>query len=154
MSQIPRETLRQQFKVTNYIGLAMIGSVFIYAAIVLAIDNGYIPMERSRTANSAIFTQLKYILLLISILFYFIIKLLQNRLPQSLKNLPRGGILPIVSLVTWALCEAVAIYGLVLFILTRNRNDFFLFMAISLFYFYIFYPKYADWERFFNQDGA
>ena len=154
MSQISRETLQQQFKVTNYIGLAMIGSVFIYAAIVLAIDHGYVPLGIPPAANNPVFTQLKYILLIISIIFYFIIRLLQNRLPKFLKNQPRAGILPTVSLITWALCEAVAIYGLVLFILTWNRNDFFLFMAISLLYFYLFYPKYADWERLLSQDSV
>jgi len=37
--------------------------------------------------------------------------------------------------------------GLVLFLLTGNGLDFYVFMVISLGYFYLFFPKYETWEQ-------
>ena len=141
MTKIPPGTLQQQFKTTNYIGLAMMASVFLYAAIVLAIDKGYIPYKAQPGANIGTFTNIKYILLVLAILQYFVIKFFQKFSFKSVAYLPPGAIL------TFALCEAVSIYGLALFLLTGNSMDFYIFMLISLLYFYLFYPKYADWER-------
>lgn len=145
MAKIPQGTLQQQFKTTNYIGLAMIASVFIYAIIVLGIDKGYLPYKAQPGTNIGTFTTIKYILLVLAILQYFIIKFFQKFSLKSAAYLPPGAI------ITFALCEAVSIYGLVVFFLTGNTNDFFIFMAISLLYFYLFYPKYGDWERLWKQ---
>jgi len=146
MSTISREALLQQFKTTNYIGLAMIGSVFIYAGLVMGISHGVIPIKLRPALSVDYSTYIKYILLFISLSHYFIIKFFQKIALKAANRLPAG------SMLTFALSEAVGIYGLVLFILTGNANDFFIFMAISLFYFFIFYPKYADWERLLYQE--
>jgi len=143
---MPQASLQQQFKTTNYIGLAMMASVFIYAAIVLGIDKGYIPYKAS--LNITILPTIKYILLVISILHYLIIRFFQKFSSKSAAYLPAGAI------ITFALCEAVGIYGLVVFLLTRNPTDFFIFMVISLLYFYLFYPRYADWERLWNKNKS
>jgi hypothetical protein len=50
------------------------------------------------------------------------------------------------------MCYAISLYGFVLYKLTGNIMDFFIFMPISLFYFYLFYPRYADWERLWKQE--
>jgi F0F1-type ATP synthase membrane subunit c/vacuolar-type H+-ATPase subunit K len=141
MSRISQGTLQQQFKTTNYVGLAMMASVFIYAVIVLCIDKGYIPYKVSHQIDISILAKLKYILLAISIFHYFIIRFFRK---FSLKS---AAYLPAASILIFALCEAVSIYGLVLFLLTGNSMDFYIFMLISLLYFYLFYPKYGDWEK-------
>ena len=146
MTKVPPKTLAQQFKTTNSVGLAMMASVFLYAVIVLSIDRGYIPYKVSHSIDMSIISKVKYILLAISIFHYFIIRFFQK---FSLKS---AAYLPAASVLTFALCEAVSIYGLVVFFLTTKSNDFFIFMAISLLYFYIFYPKYADWEKLFDQE--
>lgn len=146
MSPTSRETLMQQFRTTNYIGLAMIGSVFLYAGLVLGIDHGLIPIKIRPTINIDVSIKIKYILLFLSLSHYFIIKFFQKISLKAANRLPAG------SIIIFALSEAVSIYGLVLFILSGNANDFFIFMAISLFYFFIFYPKYADWERILTQE--
>jgi hypothetical protein len=141
MGQMPRVTLQQQFKTINYIGLAMMGSVFVCAVIVLCIDKGYIPYKAPNSKNVGIFTYIKYILIVLAVLHFFIIRFFQKFSLKSVSYLPPGAI------ITFALCEAVSIYGLVLFFLTGNPMDFYIFMVISLLYFYLFYPKYADWEK-------
>ena len=146
MGQISQEKMQQQFKMINYMGLAMISAVFIYAAIVLGIMMGYIPLRISRTIDIGVLNKFKYILLSIAIMFYFIMQYIHKATSNKSPNNYIIG-----KLVIWALCEAVALYGLVLFILSQNSTDFFIFMAISFFYFYIFYPKYSDYERLCNQ---
>jgi F0F1-type ATP synthase membrane subunit c/vacuolar-type H+-ATPase subunit K len=145
VAKIP-QGLQQQFKTINYVGLAMMASVFLYAVIVLAIDKGYIPYKASHNIDISLLTKVKYILLAISIFHYVIIRFFQK---FSLKS---AAYLPAASILTFALCEAVSIYGLVLFLLTGNSMDFYIFMLISLLYFYVFYPKYADWEKLLNQE--
>jgi hypothetical protein len=51
------------------------------------------------------------------------------------------------AIITFSLCEAVALLGLVLFLLAGNAMDFYTFMFLSLFYFWFFFPKYQDWEE-------
>ncbi|MCX5891042.1 MAG: hypothetical protein NTY36_16595 [Deltaproteobacteria bacterium] len=146
MTKVPSKTLQQQFKTTNYVGLAMMASVFLYAVIVLAIDKGYIPYKAQPGANIGTFTNIKYILLVLAILQYFAINFFQKFSFKSVAYLPPGAI------ITFALCEAVSIYGLVVFFLTGKSNDFFIFMGLSLLYFYLFYPKYANWEKLLDQE--
>ncbi len=146
MNPMSKETLQRQFMLTNYIGLAMIGSVFVYAVVVFGIDRGYIPVSPPPNPNLEVFTTLKYILLFVSIVIYFIISFIQKIFAKSVRSLTTA------SIIVFALSEAVSIYGLVLFILTRNSTNFFIFMAISLFYFYHFYPKYEQWEQLLNQE--
>ena len=95
--------------------------------------------------NSSTSVNLKYILLAFALAHYFIIRYFQKFSLKSANYLPPGAI------ITYALCEAVAVYGLVLFFLSANATDFFIFMVISLLYFYLFYPRYADWEKLYQQ---
>lgn len=159
MNQISREILRQQFKITNCIGLAMIGSIFLYAFLVIAMDKGYLAfLDSGGTAlNAATLAKIKYLFILISAAIFLLFKFRKNNILQFFQKQyaksPYPTVLPLFAftLLVFALCEVIGIYGLVLFILSRNTTDFFVFMTISLLYFYLFYPKYAEWEQFVNQ---
>ena len=72
---------------------------------------------------------------------FFLIRFMQKILATgSVERLFQAAV------VTFALSESVAIYGLVLFLMSGNAMNFYLFMFLSLFYFWFFYPKYQDWE--------
>jgi hypothetical protein len=148
MAPRPQATLQQQFKITNYIGLAMMGAVFFYAFLVLAISKGYLPVNLRPTLSQALSTNLSYIFLVLAVAEYFILSFVKK---ISLKNV---AFLQPLSIATFALCESVSILGLCLFFFTGNANDFFIFMVISLLYFYLFYPKYADWEKLAKQESS
>jgi F0F1-type ATP synthase membrane subunit c/vacuolar-type H+-ATPase subunit K len=145
LAKLPQATLQQQFKTTNYIGLLMMAAVFLYALVVVAIDQGYIPFKPQPVIDPATVTMLKYIFLGLALGHYFLIRYFQKFSQRAPNYLPPGAI------IIYALCEAVALYGLVLFLLSGNATNFFVFMVISLLYFYLFYPKYADWERLWRQ---
>ena len=55
------------------------------------------------------------------------------------------------SLVTLATCQAIAIYGLVLFLLGGQRADFYGFAAFALLGFALYFPRRSQWEAWAQQ---
>jgi hypothetical protein len=132
----------------------MVGFVFLYALFVLSVWFGYIPLKFETIKSIDVLNKLKYFLLALSFLFYCIIRLIKYVIYYfySKGYLYSANNLLFTSFIIYALCGAVSIYGLVMFIVSKNPADFFIFMVISLFYFYCFYPKYEEWERLLNQE--
>jgi F0F1-type ATP synthase membrane subunit c/vacuolar-type H+-ATPase subunit K len=144
MSAKPPATWPQKFQAINKIGLMMVASVFIYAFVVFWFDKGY-GVYKAPHINIGILSTVKYILLALSASHYFLIRYFHKFSLRKANYLPSGAI------IIFALCEAVSLYGLILFFLSGNAMNFYIFMVISLLYFYLFYPKYADWERLWQQ---
>lgn len=134
--------LKKRYLAVNLIGLAMIGSVFLYALAVEALRRLYAPFCGFAALPAETVNLLTYLFFFASLGIYFVLKLIRRKL---MVQQPR--LLPQLAIVTFALCEMVAVFGLALFLLTGNSLDFYLFFAFSLFLFYIFYPKYDTWEK-------
>jgi F0F1-type ATP synthase membrane subunit c/vacuolar-type H+-ATPase subunit K len=135
-------TLKARYLAVNFIGLAMIAAVFVYAGVVELIKWRWAPFAGFAPLPPQTANLLKYIFLALAAGQYFIIKAVQKIvLAQSTDNLPQAAV------ITLALCEAVALLGLVLFLLAGRALDFYIFMVISLGYFYWFFPKYEEWEK-------
>jgi len=133
--------LKIQYLKTNFIGLAMIGSVFLYAGVVEALKRTLAPFAGFATLTPTHVQTLKYVFVALAIGDFFLIKSMQKVLGgRSAQQLMTAAI------VIFALSEAVAIFGLVLFLLAGQAMDFYTFMFLSLFYFWFFFPKYRDWE--------
>jgi hypothetical protein len=49
-------------------------------------------------------------------------------------------------IITYALCESIAIYGLILFMLGKDKTEFYAFLGVSLFLMLVHFPKYDDWK--------
>jgi hypothetical protein len=138
-------TLKARYLAVNFIGLAMIAAVFVYAGVVEFIKWQWAPFAGFAKLPAATATLLKYIFLAVAAAQYGAIQVVQKIVPaKSPANLPQTAI------ITFALCESVAVLGLVLFLLTGNFLDFYIFMVISLGFFYLHYPKYEDWEKLMN----
>ena len=135
-------TLKSRYLAVNFIGLAMIAVIFVYAGVVEVIKWQWSPFSGFAKLPPQTASLLKYIFLALAAAQFAIIKLVQKILPaRSLDNLPQ------VAIIIFALCETVAIFGLVLFLLTGSALDFYVFMVISLGYFYLFFPRYEQWEQ-------
>jgi hypothetical protein len=140
--------LKTRYLAVNFIGLAMIASVFVYAGVVEWIKWQWAPFAGFFQLGPSQAALLKYIFLAFAAIQYGVIKFVQKIVPaRSVDNLPQAAI------ITFALCESVAVLGLVLFLLGGQALDFYIFMLISLGFFYLFYPKYADWEKRVNPGG-
>lgn len=135
-------SLKQRYLVANLIGLAMVASVFIYAVVVEVMQRALAPFTGLAALSASQVQVLKYVLVGLALGHFFLLK----SLPKVLAP-PTAARLFLTAILTFALCEAVALYGLVFFLLSGRVFDFYLFFALSLFYFYFFYPKYQEWEQ-------
>ncbi|MBM4300822.1 MAG: hypothetical protein FJ121_04720 [Deltaproteobacteria bacterium] len=134
--------LKARYLAANFIGLAMIAAVFVYAGVVEVIKWQMAPFAGFAKLPPPKVSLLKYSFLALAAVQFGIIKLLPKILPNpSVEHLSQGAI------ITFALCESVAILGLALFLLAGNALDFYVFMVISLGFFYLFFPKYEQWEK-------
>lgn len=134
--------LKARYLTVNFIGLAMIAAVFVYAGVVEVIKWQWAPFAGFAKLDPHTASLLKYIFLALAAGQYAMIKIVQKIvLAQSLDPLPQAAV------ITFALCESVALLGLVLFLLVGNSLDFYIFMVISLGFFYRFFPKYEQWEE-------
>jgi hypothetical protein len=142
-------TLKARYLAVNFIGLAMIAAVFVYAGMVELIKWQLAPFAGFARLAPRTVGLLKYVFLALAAAQYGIIMAIRKILPaKSADNLAQAAV------ITFALCEAVALLGLVLFLLAGNAVDFYIFMAISLGFFYLFFPKYEQWEQRVNAGGS
>jgi len=120
----------------------------------LGVHFGVIQLNFNTEIGTDVLNMLKYILLTVSLLFFFFIIICKYFVTWLFKKryLFSVFVLLFVSFIIFSLCEAVGIYGLVVFLLSRNPADFFLFFAISLCYFYYFFPNFENWETLLNQE--
>ena len=138
-------TLKARYLAVNFIGLAMIASVFVYAGVVELIKWKLAPFAGFAKLEPHTVALLKYVFLALAAAQFGIIKTVQKILPtRSVDNLSQAAV------ITFALCEVVAVLGLVLFLLAGNAMDFYILMTISLGFFYLFFPKYDQWEQRVN----
>jgi len=139
--------------------MAMVFSVLVYALVVEIVRmNPAFSREPLLTQGA---DSIKYVLLGLALIQFFLIRMIRRRFllrepgqaSRLQTGLQTGSIsikvtrLLITSIVTYVLCEFVAVFGLVLFFITRSPFDFYLFMGISLLYFAAYFPRYAQWEE-------
>jgi F0F1-type ATP synthase membrane subunit c/vacuolar-type H+-ATPase subunit K len=157
MQPIRNDELRKAYKITAFIGLAMFASLVVYAAVVELIKKQNAPFGGFGPLPPDVFSTLRYALLGVVVVEFFAIRLL-NRLMLSGKVPLRSSAMTVpfapevqrlvtAAIVTYALCESVAIYGLVLFLIQGNTSDFYFFLALSFACFGIYFPKYSAWEE-------
>jgi hypothetical protein len=140
--------LKGRYLAVNFIGLTMIAAVFVYAGVVELVKWQMAPFAGFAKLDPPTASLLKYIFLAIAAAQYGLIKVVQKILPaKSADKLPQTAI------ITFALCESVSVLGLVLFLLAGNSMDFYIFMVISLGFFYLFFPKYEQWEEVVKASG-
>jgi hypothetical protein len=141
--------LKKRYLAVNFIGLALIAAVFLDAVVVEVLKRWLAPFAGLAALSGSQAQLLKYLLVALAFGQFFLIKAVQNILaPRGVKYLPQAAV------ITFALCEAVALLGLVLFLLQGHPLDFYVFMLLSLFYFWLFFPKYQDWEARVQAPGS
>jgi hypothetical protein len=133
--------LKKRYLAVNFIGLTMIASIFVYAAVVEVLKRTLAPFPGFASLDAAQLQILKYLFVALAFGHFIIIKVIRKLLAS------RGApFLPQAAIITFALCESVGVMGLILFLLKGNPLDFYVFMLLSLFYFWLYFPKFRDWE--------
>jgi hypothetical protein len=132
--------LKLRYLKINFVGLGLIGSVLMYAAVVEVLKRVLAPFTGLAGLTPDQTQMVKYLLVALALGDFFLIKALPRILgARTVEQLAAAAI------VTFALCEAVGLFGLILFLMGGNAMDFYTFMFLSLFYFWFFFPKYQDW---------
>jgi len=156
------DDLRKAYRVAVIIGLAMMASLLVYAAVVGMLAKGSVQLRGFPALSGSQVEIVKFALLGVTVVVFFVIrfindqvlnaggersKKLDQRPPLVKGTAPEFGRLTTAAVITFALCETPAIFGLVLFFLGKNSSDFHLFLLISLFFFAVYFPKYSQWEE-------
>ncbi|MDH7499446.1 MAG: hypothetical protein QHH30_03585 [candidate division NC10 bacterium] len=142
------EPLRKAYRNAVGIGAAMIASLFIYAVLVEVLKRQQVPF-----GSLASFPEIKWLstlLYVLALLQIVVIRIVQRLLwkKRATDDLPSLiARLNACTMVTYALCEAPAIYGLVLFLLGGLYRDFYLLLAYSLLLQLAYFPRYGRWEE-------
>jgi F0F1-type ATP synthase membrane subunit c/vacuolar-type H+-ATPase subunit K len=154
------DELKKSYRIVLIIGSAMIASLFIYAALVVFMKSHYRPFEGlSPFSNIDI---LKYILYGLALCEFFLIGLIKKmiisgKLLSTESHQQKSQFTPHIqkqvkaSIITFAICESVAVYGLILFFLSGSVIDFLGLFVLSLIYFIVFFPRYSQWEQQFKK---
>lgn len=147
------EDLHNTYKIAKTVGVAIMASLFVYAIVVEYIKRQYEPFNGFAPLPHQTFGMLRYVLLGAAGAEFFIIHFLDRALLSAKipVGTPPSQRLMIAAVVRFALCESVAIYGLVLFLIQGSSMDFYSFLIISLFYFGIYFPRYDAWEAWVKE---
>ena len=155
MLNFKSDDLESRFNLSRFISILLIASIFMYASVAIFVSKTQNFISKPEPALNL--NQFRYILYGLSVAMLFIITftrklLLSGKGNQNNKNLnSHASIFFSVTIVTGALCESVAIYGLVLFFVGKKITDFYALMFMSLMYFIYFFPKYPQWKEWVKE---
>ncbi len=146
------ESLKKAYRTTAIIGAGMIASLFIYAIVVEVMKFQHRPL--AGFASYPEIQILRYIFYGLAVFQLWVMRILQRSL---LKKAPTDDLqalavgLSTSAIVTYALCETPAIYGLVLFLLAGLCKDFYVLLAYSLGLLLFHFPRYSRWEEWIGE---
>ena len=156
--------LRAAHKRAVIIAAAFMGSLFIYAVITeFFLKDIPVPVEPS------VYPYLRYLLVAVAAVEVIAMVILKNIiLSGKIKLKTESKIFSTETkenefiqrlftsvLITYALSESIALFGFILFVMGKNRTEFYAFLGIAFFLMMVNFPKYEDWEsrfRDFSED--
>ena len=138
------DILKKEYRLVYLQGLVMAGAPFLYWVLIQFF------IQSSRSSNESI-TLLRYALYFMAaihlIAIFFLKKILLQKKPQD-ALIVLVGKLKRSAMTTLALCEAPALYGLVLYFIGGSRVDFYILVIYSLMLFGAFFPRLSQWEKY------
>jgi ATP synthase subunit C len=151
----PPDDLGRGCRNAQLLGVQLIVSVGIYGYVIETIRTVYAPFTGFFPV--ARLDVLRIVLVAMAVANLVVIRILVPKLLATpakgveIRGQPRASAvvkkLFTASVFALAMCEAVAIYGLVLFLIGGNRADFYGFAAFSLVAFAIHFPRRSQWEE-------
>lgn len=157
------EELRSSYQRFFRVGLLLAVSPLFYVAAVEFLKNVEDPFTGILAGSPSLVPTLRYALIVLAAADTAMLWYLRGRAllptagvgysPEGFVSLPVGRLFA-VSIVICALCDAVATFGLVLFALAGDPWDFYGFASYSLVLSVLFFPRYAQWEAWAQQQGG
>jgi len=149
MESFSDESHRKGHRTAVVIGFCMISSVLFYAGLVEYFTRSNASFAGFSPLPPEVFNTLRLILLGVSLVDLALIPYLRNRVltAQNRTGTPPAGRLLTALMLSFALCESIAIYGFILFLLNGAREEFYLFFFLSLIAFVIHFPRFERWQE-------
>lgn len=156
MEQQRQAVLDHAYRMIQLIGATFIASLLVYVVIVEFV------LLRGEPADAAAARMLRYLAAVLVIGSLFVVPVIQKlflrvngghgkRRPGAGFADPAVGNLLSLSVMTFAFCEAPAVLGVVLTVLSGKRLDFYAFLLLSAVMFAVFFPRHAQCERWYDQ---
>jgi hypothetical protein len=155
------ESFEKGMMTTRIIWAAIFGSLFIYVFICHVVAEGSFRHEISGIPLDMIRNILFGVSIIVLVFAYFIRRRIVAVKLSSSINVPSGPASPrnlaqflpkytAVMLISWALSEAVGIFGLVLFLAGDSFQNLYLFIGVSAIALIYFRPKKEEIEKMAN----
>ena len=154
------DDLKSRYRKAVFIWIDMVFSIFVYAFVVEIMKMNSAVLRTTSPLQEG--GMPVFLLFGFAIMTFFFIKYIHNQIlsnklsrnPAGSKSSPSAKIAKLLkaSLVSDAICESVAILGLILFVISKNPFDFYVFLVLSLIYFAFSFPRYAQWEEWIQDD--
>ena len=140
----PRDALAKACRTAQVIGAQFILSLGIYAFVIDQIQRTRAPF--AGFVPGAPRDLLRWIFLALALAGLWLARVMQRSILANPAT-PLVGRLSSAAIVALALCEAIAIYGVVLFLLSGRVSDYYLFAALALVGFGIYFPRREAWQE-------
>jgi hypothetical protein len=145
------EKLRRTFKTATMLGWGLVGGPAVYLLLVELIRAqnrpflGYFSTslagESRMTLRYAIYGAAVALVVLLRLINGRQLRTVENLSPEAaLSRLQRAGVLAL------SLAEIPAILGLALFLAAGYNRDFYVLLFVSLFLFFMYFPRLKNWE--------
>jgi hypothetical protein len=142
-----RNSEEQKLRLSTLIHIAFMGSLLVYLGLlVFGLDRIQIGTEMAPPGGT--FSSLRYVFYGISVILIILLR----RLPawfgagSRATDSHRSTRLFQISVLTSALCEIPAILGLVMALLTGQRQDFYFLVGLAFILFLLHFPRRSRWE--------
>jgi F0F1-type ATP synthase membrane subunit c/vacuolar-type H+-ATPase subunit K len=146
--------LRAAHKRAVIIAAAIMGSLFIYAGVAEFF------LKDLSVGELSVYSYLRYLLVAVAAVVVIAMVFLKNIILSGKMKLNTGSKtfseetkenefiqrLFTSFLITFALCESIAFFGFILFIVGKNKTEFYAFLGVAFFLMMVNFPKYEDWK--------
>jgi hypothetical protein len=146
-----KANLRRGYKFSVILGIIMIVNILIYVVLVELLKDSWVGSQRV--------DPIRYVLLALAIGEFFLIAAFRKFMFRALhkKGPSRQQIIEgllTIDFLTFALCECIVIYGLLLFFLSSDSTSFYVFVVLGLIALGIYFPRYSKWEDWAKLEEA
>lgn len=162
MEMQDNDRLRQQHQRAAIISVAMAAGIPIYIVVAELLANssegfsGFVPDLPLQLVRG--------VAVVLGLMLLFVINMIRRQLlegdtslavmvTQAMVPQERYASMMKATLVTMALCDALALLGLVLFLLVNDRAGMYAFVAAALVAVWMHFPRYHQWQRWYAQRG-
>ncbi len=142
-----QDDLKRAYNISLFVGIGIIASLFIYVIVVFLLKSQPAPTWRLPEIQDI--RMLRYIFYALSVGTVIILRILRGAfLRKSPSDTRRTliGQLQRTAIITMAMSEGPALFGLVLFILGGSERDFYVLLFVSLVLVFMYFPRFKNWE--------